>query len=357
MRPALPHHVSPESRAGPVSDAATERHQPPALHRPTSWQKAHRRSAVNGCWWAFHSPSAWFVYATAFFFPPNEHPSETRTFHYHTAWSPYSPLHWAHSRSSLSFRVSSCCSILSAYWFKQLSISKPRCILGTHFLQKNPKLFDNVLVLIFKIHGSLGSPYILSSFWHPNTSPILKAAFIPSGQNEKPLWNPLDPYSLPSHSQERIVVWLHQHVKWEVNISVPWWNTHSKHPERKMQQERIFSPGIWERSNRTSHLTLISYLKPTSFDLYPHIAFKAAFSSFTKRLRQLSEIFQQMNLIWFRSSIELLPWTRTQSFSNISTRVKLSKFSVSHNPFTLLGEDESSTLGIISLSPPALLWV
>lgn len=58
------------------------------------------------------------LYKLQSFLHPNELPSEIRTFHNHTAWSLYFPLHWVHSRSALSFRVSSCCSIMSAYWFK-----------------------------------------------------------------------------------------------------------------------------------------------------------------------------------------------------------------------------------------------
>lgn len=77
-------------------------------------------------------------------------------------------------------------------------------------------------------------------------------------------------------------------------------------------QQQVFSLGIWARSNQTSHLPLINYLKTTSLNLYPHIAFKAASSSFPKCLQWLSELFQQINLVWFHSSAVLLPNTLTQ---------------------------------------------
>lgn len=127
-------------------------------------------------------------------------------------------------------------------------------------------------------------------------------------------------------------------------------------PRNEKQQERFFSLGIWEGSNQTSHLPLIIYLKIASFNLYPHIACKAASSSFAKRPQWLTEIFQQMTWFWFQSSIVLLPKTPTQAFRNTSTRVKLFKSAVSHSSFTLLGEDRSSTPEIILLSPPQLLW-
>lgn len=86
--------------------------------------------------WSFPSSPACLCKLQSFL-PPNDLPSEIGTFHNHTVWCLCFPLHWAHSRSALSFKISSCCTIVHAYWFKQLSISQPPSLLSTHFLQIN----------------------------------------------------------------------------------------------------------------------------------------------------------------------------------------------------------------------------